>query len=360
MNSPAFPPPDCTLPLAAPHPVKLTLRSQFACALFSDGSTQCWGANFGGIDENLGLDRLEPVRVLTASCIVDVAVGASHSCALMEDGKVRCWGDGFGGALGDGSMQAGFGVATAAPLEPARAIFAGSAQSAAISRSGELFTWGRDVGLTAIQLVPTRVPGLTNVENVMLGPQASCAVANHRLYCWGDDFYGQLGDGSMTLSRTLRSIPFSADVLSVGIGYSFACALLVNGEVWCWGKRNSEGQLGDDSTVGHFPPQKVPITAFATQLAVGIGHTCVLYEDGRVACWGGADVGALGTGKFFANSPTPEPMLGVANAIQVVAGGLTTCVLTADHEVFCCGQGVVNGDGTGEDRSTPVKVKFAP
>jgi hypothetical protein len=53
-------------------------------------------------------------------------------------------------------------------------------------------------------------------------------------------------------------------------------------------------------------------------------------------------------------------MLGVANAIQVVAGGLTTCVLTADHEVFCCGQGVVNGDGTGEDRSTPVKVKFAP
>jgi alpha-tubulin suppressor-like RCC1 family protein len=242
----------------------------------------------------------------------------------------------------------------------ARAVFAGSEQSAAILSTGELSTWGFDVGLDSKQLVPTTFADLAAVQDAMLTPQANCAVASHRLYCWGDDFFWLLGDGSTTPSRALRAIPFPTTVEKVGIGDGFACALLSSGDVWCWGRNNDHGQLGDDSKLGHFPPRKVQLSAHVTQLAVGDEHACVLYEDGRVACWGGGDLGALGNGHLLKDQPSATPMIGVANVIQVVAGGLTTCLLTAAHEVFCCGYGARNGDGSTENQATPVKVKFAP
>jgi alpha-tubulin suppressor-like RCC1 family protein len=331
---PSVAPVGCTLPKDAPYPVKLALLSQYTCALFSDGSIQCWGVNFGGIDQNIGEEHLTPVRVRSASCAIDIAVGAEHSCAILQGGGVRCWGEGFGGALGDGATEAGFRAASAVGLHDAQLIFAGAGQSAAISSSGELFTWGFDIGLRASQIVPTVVPGLMGVQNLRLSPQASCVVANHRLYCWGDDFWGQLGDGSTMPSRALRSIPFPADVEQVSLGDRYACALLSSGDVWCWGKENVYGELGDDSMLGHFPPVRVPLTMRATQIATGYGHTCAVYENGQVACWGNADSGALGNGKTFQSTSIPTLMAGVTEVKHVVAGTLTTCVLTAKHEVF--------------------------
>ena len=95
---------------------------------------------------------------------------------------------------------------------------------------------------------------LTSVQAVAAGASSTCALmSTGGVRCWGDNTYGQLGDGT----TTSRLIPPPVDVLmgvqSIAIGDSHTCALLQTGGVRCWGD-NTRGQFGDGTTTNRLAP----------------------------------------------------------------------------------------------------------
>src|SRR5262249_19152166 len=132
------------------------------------------------------------------------------------------------------------------------------------------------------------------------------------MWCWGDNTYGQLGNGtsgnSIPSPEPVRYAGGSAlaDVIEIGAGDAYACALLRSGDVWCWGD-NAIGQLATGITgPGSAVPVKALLPAPARHLSVGNSHACVVLPDDRVACWGGNEVGELGYGTVGGQAPTPQ------------------------------------------------------
>jgi E3 ubiquitin-protein ligase HERC3 len=198
------------------------------------------------------------------------------------------------------------------------------------------------------------------------GHRNTCAIYNDgRLFCFGGNDSGQLGDGS-TKDRgadpgTLASlVPVDlgsgAKATQVVIGDSHVCALLEPGQVKCWGS-NEQGQLGLEDRLdrGDKPGQMgaaLPSVQFgagrsAKKLAAGVDFTCALLDDMNVKCWGRNNSGQLGQGKsavYVGGEPgdmgdaLPAVNLGTGRkAVDVSVGDLHACALLDDRSVKCWG-----------------------
>jgi alpha-tubulin suppressor-like RCC1 family protein len=147
-------------------------------------------------------------------------------------------------------------------------------------------------------------------------------------------------------------------VLEVAAGSEHTCALLQGRRVRCWG-RNQYGQLGyghtrtlgDDEAPASLAD--VAVGGAVQSIAAGEYHTCALRVDGAVRCWGWNGWGQLGTGRLdtVGDDELPLFLLPVAlgaRALQVAAGGHTTCALLEGGQVRCWGHGVYGQGGLGE------------
>jgi hypothetical protein len=176
--------------------------------------------------------------------------------------------------------------------------------------------------------------------------------------CWGDNQYGQLGNGTIIPSPTPVTVSGITTAVAIEAGIFHMCALLQDGTVRCWG-RGEEGRLGNGTTTNSSTPVTVPgITAVA--LAPGAEHSCALLPDGSVRCWGDNNWGQLGNGSSAASvSTTPSAAVtGITTATAVTAGAEHSCVLLPGGSLQCWGR---NGDGrlgngTTADAFTPVPV----
>jgi len=191
-------------------------------------------------------------------------------------------------------------------------------------------------------------------SSVGCGFSHTCAVLSTGVVrCWGDNQYGQLGDG---LSASNSSLPVTVSGIStassVASGYYHSCSVLADGSVRCWG-RNHEGQLGegvDDSA----SPVTVPGITTATDVALGEAHSCALLADASVRCWGSDEKGQIGAGRNGVTS------IVLAGASALAAGGKQTCaVLVADASVSCWGDFEVMIDGV-YSSDTPYVVWAGP
>jgi alpha-tubulin suppressor-like RCC1 family protein len=128
----------------------------------------------------------------------------------------------------------------------------------------------------------------------------SCALlSDDTVKCWGDNMNGQLGNGTTTSSTPpveglgFRAVEVSGitTATSIALGYSHSCALLSDGTVKCWGD-NMYGQLGNGTTTSSTPPveglgfRAVEVSGIttATSIAMGYSHSCALMSDGKVKC----------------------------------------------------------------------------
>lgn len=371
------------------------------CALTGDGRVRCWGDNtYGqlgyGDSVNVGDSVLrlpyaagdvplgEPVKQL--------AVGDDHTCALTLAGAVYCWGKNHFGQLGYGTTQnlgdsepvLSFGYVSLDGL--ATRIAAGGDHTCAIvnsaSMSGGLRCWGRNdagqlgVGDTFALGDDEEVFGLSDiplggpVADVVLGGSHTCALLQSgAVRCWGENAYGRLGYGHTqrlgddeTLDE-LTDVAMPGPVRKLVAGEAHTCALFENGGVRCWGQGNY-GALGHGST-SHWgdSANKTPATAadIATggqvvDIAAGAQHTCALLTSSEVTCWGAGSAGRLGYGNVSnRNTPGPGLDLGQSNAFQIAAGGVHTCVIDNAGAVRCWGEGGAGRLGTG----TPAAVLAA-
>lgn len=143
---------------------------------------------------------------------------------------------------------------------------------------------------------PQPVADITNVTDIALGNDHTCAIASSKAYCWGGDFYQQLGDGWVQWPRDKPyavSMPATATpVTSIVAGDDNTCAIAAS-KVYCWGRNNS-GQIGNGSTGANIDtPLLIPNTGGATQITAGLIHTCATI-NALVSCWGDNSLGQVG------------------------------------------------------------------
>jgi alpha-tubulin suppressor-like RCC1 family protein len=344
------------------------------CALTSAGEVTCWGWNESGqLGNGTTTDSLIPVAVLgLASGVTAIVAGGPHTCGLTSGGGVECWGDNGYIIPGHGSStQSNVPIGVAGIASGATAIAAGNVHTFALTSVGRVKCWGNNAygelgnGTTTDSSVPVDVPGLASgVSAIAAGGGHTCALTSSGgVKCWGWNQYGQLGN----LSTTDSSVPVDVSGLASGVtdiagGQAHTCAL-TSGGVKCWGD-NFVGQLGNGTTTRSLSPVDVSgLASGVSAIAAGGSHTCAVTRVGGVKCWGWNRDGQLGNGTTTNDSLTPVAVLGLASGVTAIAaGGGHTCAVTSDREVKCWGYNSNGqlGNGTTTNGLIPVDVATGP
>ena len=175
--------------------------------------------------------------------------------------------------------------------------------------------------------------------------------------CWGGDPSGCGGTantyGACTFPWTPTVLNGVANATYLSTGNSHLCAVVANGDVYCWGSNSLGESSGDGKTtaVPFTAPARIPNLGPAAAVST-LGRTCVLLRTGRVTCWGSADSGGLGNGDSGTDRTKPDTeVIGISDAVEISG----TCVRLRNGDVYCWGRGPV-GDGSTADSAVPAKV----
>lgn len=357
---------------AAPLPENLGLGRSHSCAVMDDGSVRCWGSNESGqLGDGTTIGRLTPVEVSgITSDTVAVTGGDRHTCSTGLQGT-RCWGDNSNGQLGTGTTVSATTpqtISVGGSTGPLTSISAGGVHTCAIFGSGT-YCWGDNsqgqlgIGSTSAAPSPTFISGVSSgvPTKIAAGLAHTCVVASSgAVRCWGDNTFGQIGDGSNSDRLSPVTVVFSS-AADIAAGSFHSCAR-VGSAVRCWG-RNSRGQLGTGTTSNSSAPITVSgISQAVSEVVAGGEHTCVLLPDGTVRCWGANDKGQLGTGDTI--DKTSQVVLSdiTGGVAHIEAGEKHTCAVFSSGAMKCWGDNSLGtlGDNTTDDRLVPTDVVFDP
>jgi regulator of chromosome condensation (RCC1) repeat-containing protein/Regulator of Chromosome Condensation (RCC1) repeat protein len=290
-----------------------------ACGVTVDGAAYCWGRNdYGQLGNgNVGVDSDIPVPVAGGLQFRTVAAGLDHACGLTLGGAIYCWGSNQQGRLGNGKV----GVDSDEP-EPVSGNVSYTAlsvggfdRSCGIASSGETYCWGGG-GPSPLEGrpfvdIPALVLGGVPFSTVEPGSFLHlCGVGNDAGYCWGQDFGGELGTGTPGVDE-----PTPAPVLGgyewtyIGAGAQASCGLRTDGVVMCWGF-DYNGELGQGSIgSARTMPSAIAGGITFTQLSVGLGTSCGLISNGEAYCWGAGLWGERGDGTFDPQQAMPTKVV---------------------------------------------------
>jgi alpha-tubulin suppressor-like RCC1 family protein len=343
--------------------VSLSAGFNHACAASSDGSVRCWGRNGGGeLGDGTTTDHASPTRVIGIQGAKSVVAGSFASCATLADDAIACWGDDGFGELGNGTTKVNSLVPLPAKvLGTPRTLALGGYETCALQHDGSVSCLGYESGFQLFSNV-------SDASAVAIGANGlACAVHDGgHVACWGDAETGaQYGDGSlMQGAARFAEVQGITNATAVAPGGDFACALLSDHTVRCWGAGPVAAGPGIPTSMCAGAPC-VPTPAVVAglddvvALSAGLEHICALRAGGAVACWGANDDGGLGDGTTNASN-IPVASQGVSDAVAVSAGWGFTCVLDSAGEVSCWGRNLFGqlGDGTTQDAQLPVAVPF--
>lgn len=306
--------------------VGITSAGGHNVALLGDGRLLTWGWNsFGQLGDGTLTDRstafIVPAFPPAERSVTTVIAGSLHTLALLDDGRLFAWGGNTYGQLGDGTTTRRTSPTIVPDFPPMGSaislLAAGERHTAAVLSDGSLYTWGDNLfgqlgngsegeGTSANRptLVPHFPPAGSTITTVAAGQFFNAAVlSDGSLYAWGANEFGQIGDGTTNPrpSPTLVADfpPAGTTITSVALGLHHSAALLSDGSLYMWG-RNSFGQLGDGTTEQRNRPTRVPAFPPAgttvSAIALGAYHTLALLDEGRRYAWGWNVEGELGDG----------------------------------------------------------------
>jgi len=277
-----------------------------------------------------------------------VTAGYDHSCGITSDARTYCWGS---ARLGDGSDATNrVPPRLVAGEHRFRQVSAGYSSTCGIDPENRAWCWGQ---------FPALVDGGRRFKQIDVGTDHVCAVGydDKKVYCWGSNRTGKLGDGTLTSHQTPAAVAGTRQFRQVSAGWDHTCALATSGAVFCWGD-DSRGQMGDGSEVTHrLTPHRISSSLLFRQLDAGAYHTCAVTTDNRTFCWGEGRNGQIGDGRLLRRF-TPSAVKGGLAFDRVTAGYSHTCGESTGNRAYCWGNNVYGalGDGTTNGRSTPGPV----
>jgi alpha-tubulin suppressor-like RCC1 family protein len=272
------------------------------------------------------------------------------------------------GLLAGVVLLAGCGGSDAVvPLpSPFVSLTAGLLHSCGLVADGSAFCWGNNQfgqlgdGSKSSHTSPTAVAGAVRFAMVSPGGGHTCGIATGgAAYCWGYNLNGQLGDATHTDHASPAPVNGAMTWLALSAGGSLTCGIAADSTAYCWGW-NLYGQVGDSTNIDRSSPTAVKGGHKFIAISTGSFHSCGVGSDGQAYCWGANDYGELGTGN---QSPSiaPAAVQGGLLFQSIEVGYYHTCGLTVDGAGYCWGQNQFGQLGTadslvGQGSSSPAPV----
>ena len=257
------------------------------------------GSGHGGADGSVAVNTDD----------YQISVGNVHTCVL-DHGKLSCFGDNTAGQIGDGTQGS--------------------------------------LNESKLQTTPYRVKSDTTWKRVAAGGAFTCALdASGARYCWGNDGYGQFGDGSRTSSPNPVG-PIDDGWAEISSGGQHACGITTDGHLKCWGD-NATSALGVDGDDSYVPLEPMPADRFSA-VSAGPFYTCAIKNPGALWCWGSVPA---------QSDHTPKQLGTDRTWVAVDAGQYSACGLKSDHSLWCWGYGFAGlgqGEGVFKDSTEPLQV----
>jgi alpha-tubulin suppressor-like RCC1 family protein len=192
--------------------------------------------------------------------------------------------------------------------------------------------------------VPLRIASTLSFSAVAVGDSVACGLATGgEAYCWGDQTWGQVGNGlakegtPALPTRVTGPLASGATFTQIAAGTTHACGLIAGGAALCWG-RDTLFQLGGGDSLAVSSSTPVPAAPGQTfkQITAGHGHTCALTAAGAAVCWGDNRKGQLGRGSAGAPSDAAVPIAGITFT-QLSAYRDNTCGVATGGAIYCWG-----------------------
>src|SRR5262249_46631584 len=222
----------------------VSVGAHHGCVLLADGTAQCWGANdVGQLGDGTTVSRGSPAPVKGLSSASVIVAGWYHTCALLAGGTTKCWGDNESGQLGDGttvdrSVPVGLAIANRS-VDGSASTSTGTRAARQRSIAGPSISVSNDSAQPATggasRATPVVAAAARTTTPLVLSPAPSaisagsyqtCALlVDATLRCWGEDFYGQLGDSVRGFSKSPVAPYGLGTVTAVGGGGFHTCVL---------------------------------------------------------------------------------------------------------------------------------------
>lgn len=304
---------------------------QSSCAVRADGTAWCQGRNdYGQLGDGTTILRISPTQVLGTGWS-RIATGGSFTCGVKLDGTLWCWGlNNFGqlGAADKATSVVPRQVGTGATWRDVSATWQ---HACATQSDGSAWCWGQNqrgqlgAGTTSARSsAPVRVLGDQQWTGISAGGWSSCGTtATGTAYCWGDNAFGQVGDGTITNRNRPTVVTGGIQLAQVSTTWGRACGVTPTGQVWCWGE-NSNGELGNGTRTNSAKPVQVSDGGTFTSVGTAVTASCAIRSDGQVLCWGDNRYGQLGPGASGGSALTPVGA-GLSASGPVTGGWLHLC-----------------------------------
>jgi alpha-tubulin suppressor-like RCC1 family protein len=320
------------------------------CAIDYYDNLYCWGSNFNGqlgingVSSGSGSGVQVPTKV-NGEAWKGVDAGEAHACGATFDNKLYCWGYNYFGQIGNN--KSGENQQEIMPIlifSDNEGLFSAGRNHTCTIKSNKLYCWGHNsngqVGAGSGDNVissPINISSTVDWKMVSAGAQHTCGINNSsKLYCWGLNLEGELGDGTNVYKNAPVQIGTDQwNYISAGWGYT--CGIKVGGSLFCWGA-NGEGQLGDN---GSNSSSTVPVQVDSTmvtswkKVSAGTMHTCAISLNDELYCWGRNNYGQIAVESVLSfNSPQ---MVSADKWIDVSAGDGFSCGVQMNGGMYCWG-----------------------
>jgi len=297
------------------------------------------------------------IALFLALALTETVAGASSA------GNAWAWGLNADGELGSGTVTPYSGLSSPGQLVKLSnvvSVAGGERHSLALKSDGTVWAWGNDGwgqlgnGKYARSLTPIQVPGLTNVKAVAAGSLHNLAVkSDGTVWAWGFNYFGQVGTGTTDRGNLLSPIRVKGltGVIAVAAGGDTSFALRSDRTVWAWGY-NGQGELGNGTSDenAHSTPTRVKNLTTAVGIGAGVEHGLAVLADGSLSAWGdnqsselGASTTATCGGYSSPCSTVPVRVSGLSGVTAVAGGYGYSLALKSDGSAWGWGN-----DGYGE------------
>ncbi|MGH7467916.1 MAG: hypothetical protein ACRENP_08000 [Longimicrobiales bacterium] len=337
----------------------------FQLTVAAAASTQ-WSRIAAGVDISCGLNRAgaafcwgylqRPIAVPGGIVFSDVQAGRRHACGIATSGDAYCWGSGGSGELGNGSNGPSSTPVLVSGGHKWIAVKPGWHTTCGVTTTNNIYCWGDVLGTNAPNQGNTSVPVL--LAGGLNWAGVGAAFLGHCAFTTGGDAYCWQLIGGLA---GLELISGGHRWRSVVAGDRYQCGIRNDNVAFCMGSGGA-GNLGhgiaaDSPTWATVAGARVWASLSTSRFFSGVAiHTCGVTTTGEGLCWGGNQIGQLGTGSSTMSEVVPTRIAGGHTWIQLTVGHAFTCGVTTTFEAYCWGNGGNLGNGGPLPSPTPTRV----